>query len=111
MKKIAITLAALALTATAAGPAAAKGHTTPDTGCMQAGIGTLIGAGLIDDVAKGGLPVALALDLGVAPRDPAIVDTLPETLPLSVVLADHRAGSDSIFIYPWMVDGEYACAQ
>lgn len=110
MKKIAITVAALALTATAAVPAAAAGH-KPDTGCMQAGIGTLIGAGLIDDAAKGGLPIALALDLGVLPRDPAIVGSLPETLPLSVVLADHRAGADSIFIYPWMVDGEYACAQ
>ena len=26
---------------------------------------------------------------------------LPDPLPLSVVLADHRAGDDSLFLYPW----------
>ncbi|WP_122262004.1 hypothetical protein [Ornithinimicrobium cerasi] len=111
MKKTAIVLAALALTATAAVPAAAKGHSRPDTGCMQAGIATLQGAGLMGEVAKNGLPVSLALALDVAPRDPSIVPSLPETLPLSVVLADHRAGGDSIFIYPWTVDGQFACVQ
>ena len=29
------------------------------------------------------------------------VASLPDPLPLSVVLADHRAGDDSLFIYPW----------
>jgi hypothetical protein len=26
---------------------------------------------------------------------------LPDPLPLSVVLADHRAGDSSILLYPW----------
>jgi hypothetical protein len=29
------------------------------------------------------------------------VASLPDPLPLRVVLADHRAGDDSLFVYPW----------
>ena len=39
--------------------------------------------------------------VGVTPRAGTDVTSLPDTLPLSVVLADHRAGDDSLFIYPW----------
>ena len=73
----------------------------PDTTCQRAGISTLQGAGLLDDVARAGLPISLALDLGVTPRPGTDVSTLPDPLPLSVVLADHRAGADSLFVYPW----------
>ena len=44
---------------------------------------------------------ALAVDLGVTPRPSTDVSTLPDPLPLSVVLADHRAGENSLFVYPW----------
>lgn len=35
---------------------AGSASAAPDTSCQKAGLKTLIGAGLIDDVAKGGLP-------------------------------------------------------
>jgi hypothetical protein len=100
MKKIVTTAAALALgVATfAAAPAASAKQ---DTGCMQAGIATLKGAGLFSAVAEGGLPIATAVSVGVMPRAGTDVASLPDPLPLSVVLADHRAGDDSLFIYPW----------
>ena len=60
MKKTAITLAALALTATAAMPAAAAGH-KPDVACMQAGLAVLKDGGLLPGVAKGGLAWETAL--------------------------------------------------
>ena len=98
MKKLTATLAAAALgtlaTVAAAGPSAAA----PDTACQKAG---LSGAGLIDDVARDGLPIATAGSLGVAPRATTNVAALPDPLPLSVILADHRAGSSSLFVYPW----------
>ena len=100
MKKTALALAALALTVTAAAPAGAAGH-RPDTECMQAGIAVLKGAGLFTTVAKDGLPVATALSVGVEPRPGADLSGLPDPVPLSVVLADHRAGSDSLLLYPW----------
>ena len=45
--------------------------------------------------------MATAVAVGVAPREGTDVSALPDVLPLSVVLADHRAGDDSLFIYPW----------
>ena len=80
-------------------PAAAQAR--PDTDCMRAGISTLKTAGLLSSVAKNGLPIATAVSVGVAPRAGTDVASLPDPLPLSVVLADHRAGDDSLFIYPW----------
>lgn len=73
----------------------------PDTDCMRAGIGTLQAAGLLDDVARDGLPIGTAVSLGVAVRDGADLAGVPDPLPLSVILADHRAGDDSLFVYPW----------
>jgi hypothetical protein len=93
----AMALAVAGTIATSPSASAAK----PDTTCQRAGIATLQGAGLLDDVARGGLPISLALELGVVPRDSTDVSALPDTLPLSVVLADHRAGENSLFIYPW----------
>ncbi len=37
----------------------------------------------------------------MTPREGTDVSTLPDPLPLSVVLADHRAGDNSLFAYPW----------
>jgi hypothetical protein len=91
-----LTTAAIGAVVTAQ-PASAK----PDTSCLRAGIATLQGAGLLDDVARDGLPIATAVGLGVLPRAGTDVSTLPDPLPLKVVLADHRAGQDSLFVYPW----------
>ena len=91
-------LATLGLTAVVP-PASAAAK--PDTACMRAGIATLKSAGLFSAVAKGGLPIATAVSVGVTPRAGTDVTALPDPLPLSVVLADHRAGSSSLFLYPW----------
>ena len=101
MKKLAATLAATALGTLVAVAAATPATAAPDTACQKAGLKTLIGAGLIDDVARDGLPIATAVSLGVAPRATTNVAALPDPLPLSVVLADHRSGSSSLFVYPW----------
>ena len=82
-------------------PAASASAAPQDTGCLRAGLRTLHGAGLLDDVARGGLPIATAVALGVTPRPGTDVASLPDPLPLKVVLADHRAGDDSLFVYPW----------
>lgn len=73
----------------------------PDTACMQAGIKTLQSAKMLDDVARDGLPISTAVGLGVQVRPGASLEGVPDPLPLNVVLADHRAGADSIFMYPW----------
>jgi hypothetical protein len=73
----------------------------PDTACMRAGIAFLKDNGLFSTVAKSGLPISTAVSVGVTVRPGQDISGLPETLPLSVVLADHRAGDDSLFVYPW----------
>lgn len=88
----------------AATPAAAADHkpAKPDTQCMQAGIAVLKDAGLFSSVARDGLPISTAVSVGVTVRgDAASIAGLPKNLPLSVVLADHRAGDNSLFLYPW----------
>ena len=92
--------AAVAATAAPATASAAP-HSKPDVACMHAGIKTLQGARLLDDVARDGLPIATAVALGVTPRAGTDVAALPDPLPLRVVLADHRAGDSSLFVYPW----------
>lgn len=101
MKKLTATLAAAAVASLGAVATAVPASAAPDTACQQAGLKTLIEARLIDDVARGGLPIATAVGLGVAPRATTDVSALPDPLPLSVILADHRAGSSSLFVYPW----------
>ena len=90
------TLGATTLTATPA-----QAATRPDTACMRAGLATLKSAGLLSSVAKSGLPIATAVSVGVVPREGTDVAALPDPLPLSVVLADPRAGDSSLFVYPW----------
>ncbi len=91
--------------------AVAPAQAAQDTDCMRAGIATLKGADLLPAVAKGGVPISFAVDLGVSVRDGADISGVPDPIPFSLLLADHRAGADSLFVYPWMVDGAYACAQ
>ena len=94
-------LAALSLGVATVVLAPAAAQARPDTDCMRAGINTLKSAGLFSSVARDGLPIATAVSVGVRPRAGTDVASLPDPLPLSVVLADHRAGDDSLFIYPW----------
>ena len=80
------------------GPAQAA----PDTSCQKAGIKTLQAEMLLDDVARDGISLAAAGGLGVTPRDPALdLGTVPDPIPLPLLLADHRAGDESLFVYPW----------
>lgn len=70
--------------------------------CMQNGIGTLQDAGLLPAVAKGGVPIEFAVDvLEVTVRDGADISGVPDPIPFSLLLADHRAGDESLFVYPW----------
>ena len=68
---------------------------SPDTDCMRAGMNAF------SAVAKDGLPISTAVAVGVRPRAGTDVASLPDPLPLNLVLADHRAGANSLFIYPW----------
>ena len=97
---LAATAATLAPVTTAHAAPQAK-SAKPDTACMHAGIKTLQGARLLDDVARDGLPLSTAVALGVTPRPGADLAGVPDPLPLSLILADHRAGNRSLFVYPW----------
>ncbi len=98
---LALAGAALAATVVPAAAADAAKPTKPDVACMHAGIKTLQQAGLLDDVARSGLPIATAVALDVTVRPGADLSGVPDPLPLSLILADHRAGSSSLFVYPW----------
>ena len=99
-RKLALSLAAATLAVTTIAGTAAAGN-RPDTDCMRAGIATLKGAGLLDDAARGGVPIALALSLRVTVRPGADISGVPDPIPFPVVLADHRAGDSSLCVYPW----------
>jgi len=94
--------AALLVASTVAGSAAAASR--PDIACVQAGIQTLQGAHLLDDVARGGIAIGTAVSLGVTVRPGADIAAVPNPIPFPVLLADHRAGSASLFVYPWCQD-------
>ena len=90
--------AALLATAAVTGSVSAA---RPDVACMQAGIRTLQSAGLLDDVARGGIAIGTAVSLGVTVRAGADISGVPNPIPFSLLLADHRAGDSSAFVYPW----------
>lgn len=94
-------LAAASVTALAILVPTAGAQAAPDTDCMRAGMTALKSLGAFSAVAKDGLPISTAVAVGVTPRAGTDVASLPDPLPLSVILADHRAGDDSLFIYPW----------
>ncbi len=91
--------AALLAIAAVAGPTAAANK--PDVACQQAGIKTLQSARLLDDVARGGIAIETAVSLGVTVRPGADISGVPNPIPFSLLLADHRAGDSSAFVYPW----------
>ena len=93
--------AALALAVTGTVLTAPSASARADSSCLRAGLAVLHDAGLVDDVARGGLSIAFAGELGVTPRAGTDVAALPDPLPLSVVLRDHLAGDGSLFVYPW----------
>ena len=98
--RIAASLAAAAgIAALAAAPASAA---PADGRCQAAGIATLKAVGEFTNVRDNGISVATAVSFGVAPRDglPAGV-TLDTVIPFHTLLADHCAGDESIFVYPW----------
>lgn len=72
-----------------------------DTDCMRAGIATLKEVGAFSAVAKDGLPISVAVGFGVTPRAGTDLAAVPDPVPLSLLLADHRAGAASLFVYPW----------
>lgn len=90
-------LVAAGTVAVTAAPAAAA----PDTDCMRAGIAKLKEIGALSAVAKDGVSISTAVTLGVAPRAGTDLSAVPDPVPFSVLLADHRAGADSLFVYPW----------
>lgn len=91
-------LAAAGIAALATGPAQAA---KPDTTCMRAGIATLKSAGLHTTVAKSGITVGTAVSVGVGVREGNAVPSLDTVISYSALLADHRAGDNSYFTYPW----------
>jgi len=99
-RKITLSVAAAMLAVTTIAGTAAAG-TRPDTDCMRAGIAALKDAGLLDDAARGGVPIALAVSLDVTPRAGTDLSAIPDPIPFQIVLADHRAGDASLFVYPW----------
>lgn len=98
-RTITVSLAAAFLAAAAITSSAAAAR--PDVGCMQAGIKTLQSARLLDDVARRGIAIETAVSLGVTVRPGADISGVPNPIPFSMVLADHRAGESSAFLYPW----------
>lgn len=102
-RTITLSLAAALLAATTiVGSAAAASR--PDVACMQAGIKTLQSVHLLDDVARGGITIATAVSLGVTVRPGADISGVPNPIPFWLLLADHRAGAGSAFVYPWCQD-------
>ena len=99
--RIAATVAAAAGMAALAVAAPASASAADGT-CQAAGIATLKAVGEFKNVRDNGISVATAVSFGVAPRDglPEGV-TLDTVIPFHTLLADHRAGDDSIFVYPW----------
>lgn len=98
--RIAASIAAAAgIAALAAAPASAA---PADGRCQAAGIATLKAVGAFTEVRDNGISVGTAVSFGVAPRG-ALPEgvTLETVIPFHTLLADHRAGGDSIFIYPW----------
>jgi hypothetical protein len=99
--RLTVATAALALAVTGTLASGSAAQAAPDTSCQKAGLKELQSAGLLDDVARGGIPIDVAVGLGVAPRPGADLSGVPDPIPLPVLLADHRAGDESLFLYPW----------
>ena len=92
--------AAAGIAALTAAPASAA--PAADGRCQAAGIATLKSIGAFKAVRDNGVSVATAVSLGVAPRNGLPEGfTLDTVISFKTLLADHRAGANSIFVYPW----------
>ena len=100
-RKLTLALAAASLAIGLVAGTVSAADSRPDTECMRAGMATLREAGLLDDAARGGVPSSLAAALGVTVRPGADISGVPDPIPFHVLLADHRAGGGSLFVYPW----------
>ena len=63
----------------------------PDTSCQKAGIKALQGAGLLDNVARAGLPINDAVGLGVTVRPGADLTGEPGQAPAGFIVGAERA--------------------
>ena len=72
-----------------------------DGQCQAAGIATLKSIGAFQAVREGGVSIATAVSLGVTVREGADISGVPDPIPFQLLLADHRAGDSSLFVYPW----------
>ena len=94
--------ATLAAAAGAAAVIAAPAQAAPADGqCQAAGIATLKSIGAFKEVRDNGVGIATAVSLGVTVREGADISGVPDPIPFKLLLADHRAGEDSLFVYPW----------
>lgn len=102
MSRMSSTIAAATLAAglglAGAGAAAAA---PADGQCQAAGIATLKSIDAFKEVRDNGVSIETAVSLGVVPREGTDLGAVPNPIPFQVLLADHRAGDDSLFIYPW----------
>ncbi len=72
-----------------------------DGQCQAAGIATLKSIDAFKAVQKDGISIATAVSVGVTVREGADISGVPDPIPFQLLLADHRAGDDSLFVYPW----------
>jgi len=104
----AVALAVAGTIATSPSASAAK----PDTTCQRAGIATLQGAGLLDDVARDGLPISLAVGLGVTPRPSTDITTVTGTIRSDLQGAGQpQEGQDHIEVRAKTVSGDIALSE
>jgi hypothetical protein len=68
---------------------------------MRVGLNFLQSLNALPYIAKNGVPIQIVFDYGATQRPGSDLSTLPDPIPLSVLLADHRAGDNSVFICPW----------
>ena len=92
----AVAAVALGVTLLASAPAQAA-----DGRCQAAGIATLKSIDAFQAVREDGVSIATAVSLGVTVRDGADISGVPDPIPFQLLLADHRAGDASLFVYPW----------
>jgi len=96
------TAAAAGVAGLAAAAFAAPASAAPADGrCQAAGIATLKSIGAFKDVRDNGVAIDTAVSLGVTVREGADISGVPDPIPFKLLLADHRAGDDSLFVYPW----------
>lgn len=95
---VVVAASALAITATAAAGGGNSNDAREAAACVQAGIGTLVSLGLIDEAARGSLDYA---PLGSQPGGAGLINiplTSPAYIPLKDVVALHRSNPE---LFDW----------